>query len=269
MNRKKKLKLDPLLEKFYSLGKERNRLNSAMLEKDRTLRILAKEIPPPPLTVYDIGGAYGVYSYPLAQRGYKVHLIDPIPIHIEQAKKYGKNFPSIQLKSLTVGDARNIEKPDESADVILFFGPLYHLTSSSDRLKALKEAYRCLKKGGLLFATAISRFQTYLEKMHHGTIISKFKVVEHDYLTGMHQSENSNMCIYFHSPQAFKAELGECGFKSINLLGVEGPVWHPELLQKLQKEPKEWEKLLDFLELIEKEESIIGASAHFIAITKK
>lgn len=59
-----------------------------------------------------------------------------------------------------VGGAREINKPDESADVVLLMGPLYHLQNESDREKALKEAYRLLKKGGLLIAAGISKFSS-------------------------------------------------------------------------------------------------------------
>lgn len=97
----------------------------------------------------DIGGAAGVYAFPLTEMGYTVHLIDPVSLHIEQAKDYG-NSTSIQLASYSVGDARFVEREDQSADIILLFGPLYHLVNQADRLKSLKEAHRLLKPNGQL-----------------------------------------------------------------------------------------------------------------------
>ncbi len=96
-----------------------------------------------------MGGAAGIYAFPLAETGYKVHLIDPIAVHIEQAKEHAIKT-GMSLASYTVGDARNLEQPDNSADVVLFFGLLYHLIDEKDRLKALREAYRFLKPGGML-----------------------------------------------------------------------------------------------------------------------
>lgn len=48
------------------------------------------------------------------------------------------------------GNALKINRPDESADVVLLMGPLYHQRDREDRLQSLREAVRVLKKGGLL-----------------------------------------------------------------------------------------------------------------------
>jgi ubiquinone/menaquinone biosynthesis C-methylase UbiE len=199
--------LDPSLEKYYSLGKERDRLESAVLEKDRTLRILNKELPAPPARILDVGGAYGVYSFPLAEQGHEVHLIDPISIHIEQAKKYANNFPGVHLASCSLGDARKLEHKSCSADAILLFGPLYHLVSREDRLQALNEAYRVLKKGGILFTSAISKFQSYIDNMHKEMLLPKINQVKEDFATGLHWSDNSKMTLFFHHPNELREEL--------------------------------------------------------------
>ncbi len=52
--------LDPSVERFYSEGNEKDRLASHRLEKDRTLRILKKQLPAPPAVILDVGGASGV-----------------------------------------------------------------------------------------------------------------------------------------------------------------------------------------------------------------
>jgi len=124
---------------YYNQKKEHQRLLSGagQLEKIRTERILDRFLPKPPSVILDVGGATGVYAFPLAKKGYTVHLIDPVPIHIEQAEALARTQPDCPVASITLGDARKIEKEDNSADVVLFFGPLYHLTKKSDRLKAI------------------------------------------------------------------------------------------------------------------------------------
>ena len=57
-------------------------------------------MPSAPAVVLDIGGAAGAYAFPLADQGYEVHLIDPVPLHIEQAQEYAKHT-SKQLASST------------------------------------------------------------------------------------------------------------------------------------------------------------------------
>ena len=146
---KKRTSLNPTLEKYYFEGGEKNRLVSCVLERERTLKILKKWMPSPPAIVLDIGGAAGAYAFPLTDQGYEVHLIDPIPLHIEQAQEYAKST-SKQLASYAIGDARKVDRLACSADVVLLFGPLYHLMESNDRLKALTESFRVLKPGGIL-----------------------------------------------------------------------------------------------------------------------
>lgn len=145
---------------FYALGLERDRLTvgPAALEFVRTQVLLERYLPAAPAVVADIGGGPGRYAVWLAERGYRVHLVDPIALHIEQAEAAVKSRPSITFASAEVGDARALRLPDESVDVVLLLGPLYHLPRRAARLQALAEARRVCRPNGLVIAAAISRF---------------------------------------------------------------------------------------------------------------
>jgi len=84
----------------------------------RTHAILARHLPPRPSTIFDVGGAAGVYAFPLAKQGYRVHLIDPIDFHLQQAMSYAAES-GIPLASVARGDARQLEIPSGSADAVL------------------------------------------------------------------------------------------------------------------------------------------------------
>jgi 2-polyprenyl-3-methyl-5-hydroxy-6-metoxy-1,4-benzoquinol methylase len=74
---------------YYEEGRERDRLlrrGLGRLEYLRTRELLARYLPPAPATVLDVGGGAGVYALPLAREGYSVHLIDAVPLHVEQAR---------------------------------------------------------------------------------------------------------------------------------------------------------------------------------------
>ena len=76
------------IQAYYNLDQEQTRLQSSrgQLEHTRTEQLLTQFLPQPPAVVCDVGGATGVYAFPLAQKGYTVHLIDPIPLHIEHVE---------------------------------------------------------------------------------------------------------------------------------------------------------------------------------------
>ena len=136
---------------YYNNGREERRLTASLgrLEHIRTWQILDRFLPPRPRRVLDVGGGTGVYALPLAGRGYEVHLVDPVPLHVERAKTLS-GASHTPLASIEVGDARRLAAPDGTFDVVLLFGPLYHLTIRSERVQALAEARRVLVPGGLL-----------------------------------------------------------------------------------------------------------------------
>ena len=141
---------------FYNNGAEIGRLENGlgMVEFYRSKEIISQYITKAS-TVYDIGGGIGKYSEWLAENGHDVTMIELAPTAVDYAIKNMK-----RPYTAIIGDARKLDLPDQSADVVLLMGPLYHLQNINDRKTALNEAYRVLKKGGLLIAAGISRFST-------------------------------------------------------------------------------------------------------------
>jgi 2-polyprenyl-3-methyl-5-hydroxy-6-metoxy-1,4-benzoquinol methylase len=76
------------IQGHYRQGAESGRLETAQgeLERLRTQDILRRNLPALPAVVFDVGGASGAYAFPLAAQGYQVHLMDPVPLHLEQAR---------------------------------------------------------------------------------------------------------------------------------------------------------------------------------------
>ena len=98
------------VKEYYEQGIEIGRLQRGpgILEKERTEQILDRFLPKAPATILDVSGGTGVYSFWLAKKGYNVYLIDPVPFHIEEAKKMEKK--EVPLKDCIIGDARKIEE---------------------------------------------------------------------------------------------------------------------------------------------------------------
>jgi SAM-dependent methyltransferase len=169
------------------------------------LDLLKRFLPPPPALIVDVGGGAGAYAFPLAEGGYVVDLIDPVPLHIQQAEQRAA-MGQLVPRSFQVGDARAIPAADGAADVVLFFGPLYHLTDTSERLQAIREARRVLRAGGVLLAVAISRFASALDGIGRGLIGDPdfVRILRQDLKSGQHRNQTGNLdyftTAYFHHP---------------------------------------------------------------------
>jgi 2-polyprenyl-3-methyl-5-hydroxy-6-metoxy-1,4-benzoquinol methylase len=146
--------MPPEIRAYYERGQEAERLfggaPSGPLELARTQELIQRHLGSEDVKILDVGGGPGIYSEWLAELGHDVRLIDPVPLHVEQARAIGVDASE--------GDARSLDQASASVDVVLLLGPLYHLVDRADRLRALREAHRVLRPEGLLFAAAISRF---------------------------------------------------------------------------------------------------------------
>jgi 2-polyprenyl-3-methyl-5-hydroxy-6-metoxy-1,4-benzoquinol methylase len=113
------------VEAHYLETKESDRLSGAHgeLERLRTLEILARALPPAPAVIFDIGGAAGAYAFPLSGQGYVVHLIDPVELHLEQAKAHSA-ASGTTLGSITKGDARCLSAQSQLCRCSSSVGPL-------------------------------------------------------------------------------------------------------------------------------------------------
>src|SRR6266849_3313516 len=253
------------IKRHYLKSGESERLSAGQgeLERLRTMAILARELPPAPAIVYDIGGGAGVYSFPLAQQGYEVHLIDPVELHLEQARSHA-SASGIALASIAVGDARKLDIPSASADAILLLGPLYHLTEAADRSQALREAFRILKPSGVFFAAAISRFASLIDGLREGFFQdAEFrKIVAADLASGQHRNPVNHPAYfttaYFHRPEELAVEIREAGFENARILAIEGTAWSGARLREEWDDPAQREHLMEFLSLTEREPSILG-----------
>jgi SAM-dependent methyltransferase len=188
------------------------------LERERSRELLTRFLPPLPATILDIGGGPGGHACWLAARGYRVHLIDITPLHVELARQASARQPDAPLASAEVGDARSLPWDAATADAVVLFGPLYHLTDRGDRLQALREACRVLRPGGVLLTAAISRFASAFDGLCRGFLKDPAfaEIVRRDLTDGQHRNPTGRpeyfMDTFFHHPDELLAVVAEAGF---------------------------------------------------------
>lgn len=265
--------IDPNGLANYNAGVEVGRLHRGLglIEFARTKEILLEELPPAPAVIYDIGGAYGEYAFFLAEHGYEVHLFDLAEEHIRLAKA---NENAAILADAAVADARSIPREDASADAILLFGPLYHIVEREERARCLAECRRLLKPGGKLFTANITCFSMalkYTECYDWRPVLDDedaYRAIESTVRTG-HYTGNEIGRVYFHRPEELRAEVAAAGFMDVDLRGVIGPAWIIRGLDEIWPDPVKREAILRIVRLLEREESLMGFSTHFVSISKR
>jgi SAM-dependent methyltransferase len=257
--------------RHYATGIERDRLSTgtSRIELVRTQEILRRVLPTPPARVLDVGGGPGVHAAWLADQGYRVHLVDPVPLHVEQAAAAGRDLGgSITAEA---GDARRLPVEDASVDAVLLLGPLYHLTERADRIRAFEEARRTARPGAPVVAAGISRFASLLDGLVQGFLGDPgfVEVVERDLATGQHRNPTDRpgwfTTAYFHRPEELAEEARDAGLVVDRVLGVEGPGW---LLPDAWDDPGRREQIMRAARAVEREPSLLGLSAHLLLVAR-
>ena len=139
------------LNDYYANYDEDGRLltRPGQVEFETTMRY-ARRYLPEGARVMEIGAGTGRYSHALARMGYAVDAVELVQHNIDQFKA---NTAAGENVTIRQGNACDLSAfPDDTYDVTLLLGPMYHLFTEADKLAALGEAIRVTKKGGVVFA---------------------------------------------------------------------------------------------------------------------
>ncbi|MFI0712008.1 class I SAM-dependent methyltransferase [Streptomyces inhibens] len=261
-----------ILEFYGETINEADRLTTSadgVLEMVRTQELLRRYLPDAPAGVLDVGGGPGVHAQWLVKDGYTVHLVDPVPRHIAQAAKTGA--------TVELGDARALMAADDSYDVVLVLGPLYHLLDREDRLQALREAARVVRPGGLVAAAAIGRYASLFEHTATTWLGTKegVRAAVADILSnGVHEPGRKGFtAAYFHTGDQLAREMAEAGLTGATVYGIEGPTWGAlkateQHTGELLAESPLFTAALEAARLAEPYPDLLAASSHMLAIAQ-
>lgn len=269
-------RLDASVRAYYDQAPEESRLEGgpSRVEALRTRELIQRHAPRPPAVVLDVGGAAGAYAFWLAELGYDVRLIDATPRLVDVARTRNE-AATHRLASCRVGDARALPEPDGVASMVLMLGPLYHLVEAADRQKALAEANRVLRPGGVLVAAAISHAASTLDGLSRELFRdAEFaRIAERDLREGQHVNPTGRLeyftTAYFHRPEQLRREVVGAGFHVEGLYGIEGPGWILADVGERCDDPARREILLRVATALESDPSVIGTSAHLLIVGRR
>lgn len=140
-----------LLSEYYGNYDEDQRLTSrhGSVEFLTTMRYIEKYLNPG-MRVLEIGAATGRYSHTLARLGFQVDAVELIQHNIDIFNTKTQPDEDVQIFQ---GNAKDLNMlGDNTYDITLLLGPMYHLFTVPEQLEALSEAIRVTKKDGVIFA---------------------------------------------------------------------------------------------------------------------
>ena len=259
---------------YYKNFDEKNRLqndNSGKLEYDMTMKILEKYLPENG-TVLDLGGGAGVYSFSLANKGYIVYLSDLSENLIAQAKSQKKEENNTNLISCDVVNATDLSiYNDNQFDVVLLFGPLYHLLEESERSKCISEVNRVLKPGGKVFASFIpylsgsiaivDRYFRHPEQVHINNLSEVFKSGKFNNSSNKGFQEG-----YYPSINEIEKLFSNNGFNKILIRSIRGFGYEKEDSLYNIDNKEMFDKVIKIINETSENQSIIDTCGHAIYI---
>jgi len=272
---KKQQLISKELEDFYNKASEETRLEKGMgiFEFERIKELIQLHILKDKITVVDVGGGTGKYSEWLAKQNHTVHLIEPVLKHIKLAEKRAKKLK--KPFSVTIGEAKELPFKDNSADLVILHGPLYHLQKREDRIAAILEAKRVLKKGGIILGFAINATASTVVGLMNGMIHANsfFDMCKKELTSGVHNAPKDFPFLladaYYHKPATLKTEFLEQNLSFINLYAVEGMIWLDNEYFANMLDKKKSKTLKTLQKLTQNDEYLLPFSPHMMIAVKK
>jgi len=252
---------------FYESLNEDSRLETQTKEFARSKSIISRYLYDNNMEIADVCGGTGPYSFWLAEKGHNVHLLDLTQKHIDIARQKSKT-KGVALSSYACADARDLPYENESMDLVLLMGALYHLQTKESRIKCLTEAFRVLKCGGYVICTVLNRYNIFVATLKWNLFhVFDLDTIEKALKLGM--AENFTLPqAYSHTPNEIMTELSYAGFENTKVVAVEG-IANIFGDYSLPSDEKEAERLLKCIELSESIPELMGVTRNMIAVGKK
>ena len=215
--------------------------------------------------ILEVGAGTGRYSVALAREGYAVTAVELIRHNLEilQSKLSGDE-PITVLQ----GNALDLSPlADGSYDLTLLLGPMYHLYSREDKLKALSEAVRVTRPGGTIMVAYCMNEPTvvmYVFGLNRLREIQEKHMLTEDWHC---ISEPKDLFELIRTEEI--AELdSELPVQRVKLVAADGATnYMRELIDGMDQET--FDKWLEYHFAICERQDLIGASHHTLDILQK
>lgn len=259
------------LELYYNKFNEEKRLDSrhgqvefitSMKYIHKYLEVIQQDKPKSEIKILDVGAATGRYSVPLAEEGYDVTAVELVKHNLARLKAKGSAVKAYQ------GNAMKLRRfEDNSFDVVLVFGPMYHLHEREEKIKALSEAKRVVRPDGIIFVAYIMNEYsviTYAFKEKHITEGMKNGMLDENF----HCTKTANELYSFVRTEDIESLNLEVGLERIQVIAADGAAnYIRPFLNALDEE--EFRYFIEYHLATCERADLLGASGHLVDILRK
>lgn len=255
------------LKNYYENYDEDSRLRSkhGSIEFLTTMRYIEKYLTENS-RIIEIGAGTGRYSHALAQKGYRVDAVELIEHNIEIFKsktEAGENISVVQGNAMDLSDFA-----DNTYDITLLLGPMYHLFTEEEQKKALSEAVRVTKKGGIIFTAYVGNdavIVRYCFGEGHINIEPYTSLI--DPVTFKADSDPSEL-FELYRKEDIEALTKELPVERLHFVGTDmAALYIRETIDNMDE--KTFQKFLEYQFYICERQDMVGVSDHFLDVLKK
>lgn len=215
--------------------------------------------------ILEVGAGTGRYSITLADMGYDVTSVELIEHNLQQLKSKIKETHRIEAYEGNALDLSRFE--DNTFELTLVLGPLYHLYSDKDCKTAIREAHRVTKPGGKVMIAYLS----------HDSVIMKWGFIENNILKGIEDKivtedftciSKAEMLFRMFHVEEFSALMDGIGSKELHMVGTDGlaPML-PGVMDDIDEQT--FEAFMAYQMKVCERKDLIGYSSHLLYVGKK
>lgn len=250
---------------FYNNYDEEGRLmrKSRMPEYLNTMKYIEKYLSTDS-KIIEIGAGTGRYSLALAKRGYDVTAVELVPHNIDVMKKKVKSHHNIKIYEGNACDLSMFES--ETYDIVLLLGPMYHLFTDEDKYKAMSEAIRVAKTGGVIYSSYCNNDTSIYKLFYKKKILDYLDkgLIQEDY----HTISSSDEIFELYRKSDIDNLMKKHNVTRLHFVGVDMLSYFSDDRLDLLND-REFDEYMKFLSTLCEREDCVGLSIHMLDIFRK
>lgn len=261
------MKREPIISNYSSYDEDKRAFGTKaeQIEFIYTKKLLNQYIKPS-MSAVELGCGTGYYGLYLSKMCSSYHGVDLTPKHIEQ---FQAKIDEQELSNLSasVGDATCLpEFPDNAFDIVMAFGPMYHLPHE-ERLKVILESKRICKAGGIILFAYINKIGAYLRACLEENMRSNYPNKKTNELVLLQGIDDVLPDVFFFTmPEEIEQDAAVNGLTVVQNVGVDFMFNASDINNMSDEKYAAWIEVFDYMF---QSKSCTGVSNHAVLVCQK